>query len=129
MLNKTVSVYDCKTGEGIEVPISAFGMKKARGFVRKTIRAGHETLVKSPSFDVVWAIEDYSCTYEADIFFCDFDDEDEFPICDCDIDEECPECSLFTDEDIEDVDNCTCHNKKSRFFQEHGACEWCFFIG
>lgn len=125
----TIKVYDAKTGEGIEVPVSAFGMKKARGFIRKTVRAGHFPITMCPSFEVTWYLVGYEGDYEADIFFCDADDDSDFPICDCDIDEECPECSLISYEDIEDVDNCSCHNKKDRFFQEHGACEWCFFIG
>lgn len=124
----TIKVYDSKTGEGIEVPVSAFGMKKARGFIRKTLRLGHEVLYHEPSDNVFNYLYGYEADYEADIFFCDADDDADFPICDCDVDEECPECTLF-DDDCDDEDNCSCDNKRSRFFQEHGSCEWCFFIG
>lgn len=25
--------------------------------------------------------------------------------------------------------NCSCHNTKARFYQDHGCCEYCHFIG
>lgn len=26
-------------------------------------------------------------------------------------------------------ENCACEMEKRNFYQEHGCCEWCFFVG
>lgn len=31
--------------------------------------------------------------------------------------------------EVKKNENCSCDNEESTFYQNHGSCQWCYFVG